>query len=84
MDIIESLQKVLDKVIKPLYPNISYIDVSIMGLGYVPFYRVTYYLNDNMDKSDAYKIMDETTSLFNMLGPEKGSDIIVRFEKDEE
>ena len=55
-----------------------------MGLGYVPFYRVTYYLNDKMDKSDAYKIINETTSLFNMLGPEKGSDIVVRFEKDEE
>lgn len=84
MDVIESLQTVLDRVIKPMYPSISYVDVSVMGLGNLPFYRVIYYLNGKMETSDAYKIMDETTSLFNMVGPEKGSDIIINFEKDEE
>ena len=91
MDVIESLQKVLDKIIKRLYPNISYIDVSVSGYyrwtgGWSESvsYEVTYHLNDKMDESDARKIVDETYSLFTILNPEKDSVLSVTFEKDEE
>lgn len=84
MDVIESLQKVLDKIIKRLYPNISYIDVSVWGWGGSSLYKVTYYLNDKMDEPDARRIVEETHSLFTMVGPEKDSVLSVTFEKDEE
>ena len=64
MDVIESLQTVLDKVIKPMYPSISYVDVSVMGLGNLPFYRVVFKINDKIENYHADKIKYENTKNF--------------------
>ena len=81
----ESLEKVIERLILPQYPLIKYFEVRPIGLGN-SLIKIVFYIDvkkNTIGNLEAYKIMDETTSLFKMLGPEKGSELVVTFDKAE-
>lgn len=82
MNVVKSLQKVLDTIIVPMYPQINHVIVSTFGSGDLPYYRVIYILNDGLEQSDLNNITAETESLFKMTGPKNPTDIIIKFEFD--
>jgi len=73
----EVLEKMYRKVMIPQYPEIEDVHVSTMGMGFI--YRVTYEVSSKIENRVAYKIMDESTSLFKMISQDPNSDIIVDF-----
>jgi hypothetical protein len=75
---VSQLQKVLEKIILPQFPEIGYVEVEELGLG--GFYRVHYMMTREMDfRKDYVKLMEETVTLYKMLSPEERGDIIVDF-----
>lgn len=76
---IEQLERVFEQIIIPQFEPLKYVGVTKMGLGEA-WYKITYYFEPPLDREDAIKIMEETSSLYHMMGI-KGGDIIVTFEK---
>jgi len=81
MTSVEKLENVLSKIIIPRFKELVGLNVKHMGLD-ENWFRIIYYFTPPMDTSDAKKIMDETTSLYKMMGFGDG-DIIVTFERSE-
>lgn len=78
----EAFQRLLEQVILPQYDSIKSVDVSYFTL-HGGWMKVTYYYTPPFDKN-FYKVTEETASLFQMLGPEKGDDFTIDFKVIEE
>ena len=76
------LERILEQIIIPRYEELVGVNVTTMGLDST-WFKVVYYFRPPLDGSDAIEIMEETTSLYKMLGV-KGGDIVINFEKYEE
>lgn len=77
----ESLHKVLSSIIVPQYDEL--VDVSVLPVGLVgDWFKIVYYFNPPLDKEIAIEIMQETVSLYKMVGHTSG-DIIIDFKKIE-
>ena len=74
----ENLERVLRKIVLPLFDRLSDVKVTKMGRTN-DTYVITYFINDRIDYSDGFIIEKETKSLFDMLGPEKGESFIVQY-----
>ena len=68
MNNVKILERMLKRVIVPLYPILKDVDVQIMGGAFdVYFYTVAYTVSETIDLSLAKEITNETKSLFTML-----------------
>ena len=76
---VEQFQRILEQIIIPQYKGVDDVDVSQFGMDN-NFLKVTYYINDNLNPTDARKLIEETESLYRMLGIKKG-DFTVSFRK---
>jgi hypothetical protein len=77
---VSQLQKVIENIMVPMFPEIESVEVEQLGLG--GFYRITYFMRGKLKSHQDYiKIMEETTTLYKMLSPEEKGDIIVDFKK---
>lgn len=63
----------------PQYVALVDVIVTPMGLD-ESWFKIVYYIQPPLDREDAIKIMEETTTLYRMMGPKLG-DIVVTFEK---
>lgn len=79
----ESLQKVLDELIVKRYDSIVGVDVSNFYMN-EDWYRIIYYFTPPIERELAIEIMEETSSLYKMIGPKKDGDIIVDFKPSED
>lgn len=79
----ESLQKVLDELIVKRYDSIVGVDVSNFYMN-EDWYRIIYYFAPPIERELAIEIMEETSSLYRMLGSKKDGDIIVDFKPSED
>ena len=77
----ERLRLVLEKMVVPYYDNIDRVSVRQFGALGERFYDVSYFVSKGvkLDRSIMREVIKKTTSLFNMLGLEKGSDVSVSF-----
>ena len=75
-------ERILEQIIIPRFEELVGVNVTSMGLDST-WFKVVYYFRPPLDRSDAITIMEETTSLYKMIGV-KGGDIIVSFERYEE
>ena len=78
----EKLERVLNRVIVPMYDRLEHCKVTTMGMGEI--YVITYYINDRIDFQLSQEIASETDSLFKMLNPSKHEDFIIRHKKIED
>ena len=83
MDMGEALQKILEQLIVKKYNSLIGVDVSNFYMN-EDWYRITYYFNPPLEHIDAIEIMEETATLYKMLGPSGKGDIIVDFKKVED
>ena len=83
MDMGEALQKILEQLIVKKYNSLIGVDVSNFYMN-EDWYRITYYFNPPLEHKDAIEIMEETATLYKMLGPSGKGDIIVDFKKVED
>lgn len=79
----ENLERVLRKIVLPMFDRLSDVSVTKMGTTYGT-YVVTYLINDRIDYHDSFTIEKETKSLFDMLAPERGTTFMVRFSSPKE
>lgn len=72
----ENLIKVIDKLIRPAYPDITGYYVSAW-----PEKTYTVYIEGIRDDQVASKITKEIKTLFKMLGPKRSEDLVIKFRK---
>ena len=77
MDMVK-FERILEQIIIPRYKELVGVSVTTMGLD-DSWFKIVYSFTPPLDKSNAITIMEETTSLYKMLGV-RGGDIIVSFE----
>ena len=75
---VKQLQKVLEKIIVPNYEGIMYVEVTHLGT-HQNWYRVIYYIVPPLTSEFAMEIMEETVTIYRMIG-DTGGDIFVEFE----
>jgi Cdc6-like AAA superfamily ATPase len=63
---VEQFQRILEQIIIPQYEGVDDVDVSQFGMDN-NFLKVTYYINDNLNPTDARKLIEETESLYRMF-----------------
>ena len=68
----DRFKKVIEKIIVPHFNNIEYVDVREFHKPLTlrkTVYQVEYGVNSEFDMKDYPKLVNETISLFKMLGP---------------
>lgn len=78
----ERLERVLTKLLLPMFDRLESVSVSIMGFDN-HIYRITFYFNDRIDTQDAWEIQREVSAIFEMLSPAKNEDFVIRYERGE-
>lgn len=81
----ESLEKLINKIIVPLYDIVSEVEVSkwTNHRGDITYYKVTYFLNWRINFKVMSEIEMETRSLFNLLGPNQNEILDIDFRRSE-
>ena len=75
------LSLVIEKIILPQFPQIKDFEIKVSTSKDFSMYKVIYFIG-KIENLQAYKIMEETESLFKMTSPESKYDsITISFER---
>lgn len=71
----ESLEKLINRIILKKYPWVSDFAITITKTGKHNFYKIRYYIDNDLynedDKNKIYAITSDSKNLFDVLGPDR-------------